>query len=95
MVSSPIREIQEQKIKFSMVVALLYIPINTILEWTKRPCNWIDGPWCVGGDYIEMLYSVDRKCSSSMNAHSERFHNWVSDFFLHWSTINKSETYMV
>lgn len=40
--------------------------------------NLIDGLWCVGGDFNEILYSSDRKGSTRMNAYSKRFHNWVS-----------------
>lgn len=36
----------------------------------------------MGGDFNDFLYSSDRKGSYRMNAHSERFYNWVSDFSL-------------
>lgn len=44
--------------------------------------NLIDGLWCVGGDFNEILYSSDRKGSTTVNFHSERFHRWVLDFSL-------------
>lgn len=37
--------------------------------------NLTDGRWCAGGDFNEILYSSDRKDSTSLNAHADRFHN--------------------
>lgn len=44
--------------------------------------NLIDGLWCVGGDFNEILYSSDRKGTTTVNAHSAWFDRWVSDFSL-------------
>lgn len=44
--------------------------------------NLIEGPWCVGGDFNEILYAMDRKGSTIVNAQSEQLHRWVSDFSL-------------
>lgn len=44
--------------------------------------NLIDGPWCVGRDFNEILFSSDKRGSTRMNAHSELFHNWVLGFSL-------------
>lgn len=44
--------------------------------------NLIDKPWCVGGDFNEILFSSDRRDNSRLNGQTHCFHNWLSVFSL-------------
>lgn len=48
----------------------------------------------MGGDFNEILYASDRKGCTRLNAHSDRFHNWISDFsLLDWPMTNLRHTW--
>lgn len=44
--------------------------------------NLIDAPWCIGGDFNEILFSTDRNRTSARHHRSNSFHEWISDFSL-------------
>lgn len=48
----------------------------------KRHCNLIDGPWCIRGDFNEILFSSDRNGDSRINRYTQCFHDWISEFSL-------------
>lgn len=75
---------QEQKGGFQWWLSCIYGPSiysnkNDIWIELNDLGNLIDNPWCVLGDFNEILYSSDRKGNTRIHTHCERFHNWVSD----------------
>lgn len=57
---------------------------GTFEFWTelKDLGNLLEGGWCIGGDFNEVLFTSDRSGRRRPNPHMETFKEWVSDFNL-------------
>lgn len=80
-------KLQDKQVKDQWWITCIYGPplnMGKLEFWTELNDigNLVLGPWCVGGDFNEILFPSDRKGQSRITRNSKCFHDWIAEFAL-------------